>query len=282
MIARALISILGLTLLMLASNLQARELAVNADELIPVELATVGVVPLTGTPVVLLREPESGNIVPIFIGPGEARAILMAQRDIEAPRPMTHDLLVSVVNSLKGHLNRVIVDELRDSTYHGALEIIINNGDETILVDSRPSDALAMAVRTGAAILVAPAVLEAGEDIPFEGLGDDEDVVTALGITVMAASDDLRQALELPEEPGVLVSSVEGMAGMAGIQPGALIVSVNDRTPATPMTFLELINATERGEKAQLKFWHEGEYREVELDIDVPAATPRSERRRRI
>jgi uncharacterized protein len=139
-----------------------------------------------------------------------------------------------------------------------------------------------MAVRTGAAILVAPAVLEAGEDIPFEGLGDDEDVVTALGITVMAASDDLRQALELPEEPGVLVSSVEGMAGMAGIQPGALIVSVNDRTPATPMTFLELINATERGEKAQLKFWHEGEYREVELDIDVPAATPRSERRRRI
>ncbi len=275
----ALVAILAMPVL--ASGLQARELAIDADELIPVELASVGVVPLTGTPVVLLREPESGNIVPIFIGPNEARAIIMAQRDIESTRPMTHDLLVDLLGSLKGQLNRVIVDELRDSTYHGALEVLINDGEDSILIDSRPSDALAMAVRTGAAILVAPSVLEAGEDIPFEGLGDD-DVVTALGITVMSVTDDLKQALELPDEPGVLVSSVEGMAGMAGLQPGALIVSVNERTPASPMTFLELVNATERGEKARLKFWHEGEYRELELDVDVPATTPRSERRRRI
>ncbi len=275
----ALVAILAMPVL--ASGLQARELAIDADELIPVELASVGVVPLTGTPVVLLREPESGNIVPIFIGPNEARAIIMAQRDIESTRPMTHDLLVDLLGSLKGQLNRVIVDELRDSTYHGALEVLINDDEDSILIDSRPSDALAMAVRTGAAILVAPSVLEAGEDIPFEGLGDD-DVVTALGITVMSVTDDLKQALELPDEPGVLVSSVEGMAGMAGLQPGALIVSVNERTPASPMTFLELVNATERGEKARLKFWHEGEYRELELDVDVPATTPRSERRRRI
>lgn len=278
---RNLVLITALSVLVFSSGLQARDLAVHADDLIPVELATVGVVPLTGTPVVLLREPESGNIVPIFIGPAEARAIIMAQRDIEPPRPMTHDLLVSLMGGLKGQLNRVIVDELRDSTYHGALEIVINEGTETILIDSRPSDALAMAVRTGAAILVAPSVLEAGEGIPFEGLGDDE-VVTALGITVMAAGDDLRQALELPDEAGVLVSSVEGMAAMAGVQPGALIVSVNERTPVSPMTFLELVNATERGEKALIRFWHEGEFQEVELDTDVEATTPRSERRRRI
>lgn len=278
---RHLVMITALSLLALTTSPQARELAVAVDKLIPVELATVGMVPMTGTPVVLLREPESGNIVPIFIGPAEARAIIMAQRDIEPPRPMTHDLLVSLLAELKGRLNRVIVDELRDNTYHGALEIIINNGSDTLLVDSRPSDALAIAVRTGAAIYVAPSVLDAGKNIPFEGLGE-EDVVTALGITVMVAGDDLRQALDLPDEPGVLVSSVEGMAAMAGVQPGALITSVNERTPVSPMTFLELVNATERGEKARVRFWHEGQFQEVELDTEVEATTPRSERRRRI
>ncbi len=279
---RRLVLIPALCLLMLSAGVQARELAVDPDDLLPVELATVGVVPMTGTPLVLLREPDSGNIVPIFIGPGEARAILMAQRDVEPPRPMTHDLLVSLLDSLNGELTRVIVDELRDGTYHGALEITTDDGQTHILVDSRPSDALAMAVRTGAAILVAPSVLEAGEDIPFEGLGDDDEVVTALGITVMAASDDLRQALDLPDEPGVLVSSAEGMAAMAGVQPGAFIVEVNESTPASPMSFLELVNATERGEKAEVKFWYEGEYHQVELDVDVPATAPRSERRQRI
>jgi uncharacterized protein len=268
-----------LLLVSVHSSIHARDLAVPAQDLIPVELATVGIVPLTGTPVVLLREPESGNIVPIFIGPNEARAIIMAQRSIDSPRPMTHDLLVNLLESLNGQLIRVIVDELRDSTYHGALEVRLAESDTSILIDSRPSDALAMAVRTGAEILVAPAVLEAGQDIPFEGLGD-EDIVTALGITVMSPSADLRQALQLPDQPGVLVSSVEGMAAMTGLQPGALIVEVNGRTPATPLTFLELVNATESGHKASLKFLQEGETRTIELDTDVPSQVPRSERRR--
>ncbi len=256
----------------------ARELAVSADDLVAVELASVGVVPLLGTPVVLLREPESGNVVPIFIGPNEARAIIMAQRGIDAPRPMTHDLLVNLMQSMGGTLERVVVDELSNGTYHGALEVLLADGS-TIRIDSRPSDALAMAVRSGAAILVAPAILEAGEDIPYEGLGD-EDIVTALGITVMSVTPDLRQALQLPDQPGVLISSVRGMAAMAGLQPGALIVKVNDQTPATPLTFLELVNDTETGEKAKVDFWHNGQVQSVELNTEVETRTPRTERRR--
>jgi uncharacterized protein len=267
--------------LSLAVPSQARELAVPSDELIPVELATVGVVPLTGTPVVLLREPNEGAIVPIFIGPNEARAIILAQRGVEPERPMTHDLLVDLMVALGGSLERVVVDELRNGTYHGALEIRIEGRDDTLLVDSRPSDALAMAVRTGAAILVAPAILEAGQDIPYEGLGED-DLVTALGITVMAVSRDLRQALELPDEPGVLVSASQGMALAAGIQPGSLIVAVNGRPPVTPLAFLELVNSTERGEPARLRYWRDGEFEEVELDTDVAATVPPRQQRRGI
>lgn len=254
-----------------------RELAVPAEDLVAVELATVGIVPMTGTPVVLLREPESGSVVPIFIGPAEARAIITAQRAIASPRPMTHDLAADLIDQLGGTLERVIVDELRDSTYYGALDIQRERGGN-ILIDSRPSDALALAVRTGAAIFVAPDVLTAGEDIPFEGLGDDEDVVTALGITVMQPGRDLREALELPDGPGVLVSNVRGEAAEQGIRPGAVITRVNDVSIISPLVFLEQVSATPRGEKAVIEFWHEGETRTVELDTDVPGRTPRRER----
>ncbi len=269
-----------LLLLLTATVAAERPLAVADEELIPVELATVGVVPMTGTPVVLLREPEQGRTVPIFIGPAEARAILLAQRGIEPERPLTHDLLVAVMNGLGGRLERVVVDELRDSTYLGALEIRLSEPDRLIRIDSRPSDALAMAVRTGARIAVAPAVLAANEDLPFEGLGDD-DRVTALGITVMEVSRDLRQALNLPEDAGVLVSSVSGIAAVLGLQPGALVVAVNDTTPPSPLGFLELVNATPRGEKARIRYWAGGEYRTIELETTVPAPGS-DERRRRI
>ena len=282
MLARLLIplALLGLLLWLIPgqSSDPQRELAVPADELIAVELATVGIVPFTGAPVVLLREPESGSVVPIFIGPNEANAIIAAQRALMPPRPMTHDLAASLIGRLGGTLERVIVDELRDSTYFGALDIRLERGGN-ILVDSRPSDALALAVRTGAAIFVAPDVLIAGQNIPFEGLGDDEDVVTALGITVMQPSRELREALQLPEGPGVLVSAVRGLAGLAGIQPGALITRVNDIAIPSPLVFLEQINATARGEKALIEFWLAGETRTVELDTEVPAVAPRRERR---
>ncbi len=257
---------LVLLALQTANLTQARELAVDRSNLIAVELAAVGIVPILGTPVVLLREPDSGNIVPIFVGPNEARAIILAQRGIEPPRPMTHDLLADVIVQLDGRLSRVIVDEVRDNTYHGLLEIQV--GDRHLLIDTRPSDGLALAVRTGATVLVAPAILQAGQDIAYQGLGDE--VVTALGITVMVADDELRKALELPDDTGVLVNASQGMALISGIQPGSLIVEVNGEMVQDPMTFLELINATEEDMKVSLRFWHDGDYRTIELDTDVP------------
>lgn len=260
------------------SNDPQRQLAVPSDELIAVELASVAVVPFSGAPVVLLREPESGSIVPIFIGPNEANAIIVAQRSIGLPRPMTHDLAANLIHQLGGTLERVIVDELRDSTYLGALDIRRERGGN-VLIDSRPSDALALAVRTGAAIFVAPDVLAAGEGIPFEGLGDEEDVVTALGITVMQPGRELREALELPDGPGVLVNAVRGPAADAGIRPGALIVRVNEVAIVSPLVFLEQVNETPRGERAQVEFWIDGETRTVEIETTVPAPVPRRERR---
>lgn len=262
-----------------AGQVLARELAIDADDLVPVELASVAVEPMSGTPVVLLREPEAGGIVPIFIGPTEARAIVMAQRGIEFERPLTHDLAVSIIDSLGATLERIVVDELRDGTYLGALEFRVGDDSRLVRVDTRPSDGLALAVRVGAAIAVSPAVLRAGEDIPFSRLESDEDVITALGITVMAPSDDLRGALELPDEPGVIVTATRSVAALAGIQPGAMILAVNENPVTTPMEYLEAVNATESGEKAEIRFWYEGETREIELSTEAPDASREQQRR---
>lgn len=246
----------------------------HPDTLVAVELATVGVDPFTGTPVVILRAPESGDIVPISIGSNEAIAIMRALGSVEMPRPMTHDTAAALIAAMGGQLERVMVDALIDNSYYGVLDIRMEGDSDTpVYVDTRPSDGLALAVRTGARILVAPDVLQATRGRGFEGLGDDQ-LVTALGITVGNVTDTLREELSLPEQPGVLVVRVLEQAREAGLEPGALILSVNDEVPDNALDFLRLIQRTPQGERAVIRFWSDGEEYEAELDTDVPDIRP--------
>lgn len=248
----------------------ARELSVPEETLIQVELATVATVAGTDAPVVVLRDPGSGNVVPIFIGPTEARAILMALHGVVTPRPMTHDLLSSVIGKLSGTLESVVVDDLREGTYHGALEVRVSPDNTLIRIDARPSDALALAARSGAEIRVAPKVLQAGIGIEFEGLPNDQ-VVSAIGITVVEATQTLREALSLPDTPGVLVTHTTGRPALVGLAAGALLLSVNGNTPTDPMHFLELVNNTPQGEHAALRFFQNGETRQISVPTNQPA-----------
>jgi len=267
-------------LMLMAVPGQAREPLKNPDDLVAVELATVGVDPFTGSPLVLLREPGSGDVVPISIGPAEARAILMAIQEVPTPRPMTHDLATDIIKNTGGRLERVLVDGLVENTYFGLLDIRMEDDEDTpVYVDSRPSDALALAVRAGAGILVAPDVLQATRDLEFEGLEDDQ-VVTALGITVTEVTDELREALGLPDEDGLLVNRAVGEAEGAGIVAGAMILEINGETPTSPMDFLDRVRKIPDDEKARIRFWHEGEEQEAEISTDVPIPERRREQER--
>lgn len=252
---------------------QARELAVSPDDMVEVEVATVGTSGLSGMPVVLLREPGAREVIPIYIGVGEARAILRALSGERGPRPMTHELLGDVLAGVEATLSRVYVDALTESTFLGMLELALPGRDTPVHVDSRPSDAIALALTAGASIHVAPDVLEAARQIEYRGL--DDQVVVALGVTVTPLSDDLREALDLPDRAGVLVSDVSGAAAEAGLEPGALLLAVNDETPETPLHFLELVRDTPSDAPARLRVWQQGEVIEVELSTDVPAPEPR-------
>lgn len=258
-----------LLLLLTALPVTGRELAVERDALVAVELATVGINPASGTPVVLLREPESGDIVPIAIGLAEARSILGALHGIEPFRPQTHDLMGQMLSVAGVRLEQVIVDELRGGTYLGVLELRVEGREGTLLVDSRPSDGLAMAARDPSVVIrVAPGILVSTRNLEYEGLPDQ--AVTAMGITVVPVTPDLREALDLPSGDGVLVSGVTGYAAEQGLAVGSLIVEVNGVTPHSPMEFLDTVRGTPSGEQASIVYWQDGAEHAMTLDTGVP------------
>lgn len=118
--------------------------------------------------VVILKEKEADRYLPIWIGPAEADAIAIKLQDVAIPRPLTHDLLFSVLETLGTRLNYILVNELRNDTFYAKL-FLVENGQE-IMVDCRPSDAIALAVRAKVPIYVEEEVLEkAGIYLDKEG-----------------------------------------------------------------------------------------------------------------
>lgn len=134
---------------------------------VPVELVGVRIELPTNQPIVLLREANGSRYLPIWIGAGEATAIAFALEGVEPQRPLTHDLLRSVVTTLGASVDRVVVTELRDGIYYA--DLVFRREDGELVVSSRPSDAIALAARTDSPLFVDPAVLEeAGVEIQDE------------------------------------------------------------------------------------------------------------------
>lgn len=108
--------------------------------------------------VVILRVKESNRYLPIWIGPAEADSIAYKLQEVDVPRPLTHDLLMSVISTLGATVTRIVVSELNDDTFYA--KIILQANGTTLEVDSRPSDAIALAVRTEAPIFADDTVVE--------------------------------------------------------------------------------------------------------------------------
>jgi bifunctional DNase/RNase len=112
----------------------------------------------SSSPIVILKVEEENRYLPIWIGQPEARSILMKLQNQEFSRPLTHDLAVNLVAELGGSMEKVTVTELRDSTFFAVISVEVDG--RTIEIDSRPSDAIALAVRAGAEIFAADDVIE--------------------------------------------------------------------------------------------------------------------------
>jgi bifunctional DNase/RNase len=126
--------------------------------MIEVVVVGLGVAPPSNSPLLLLKERDGDRVLPIGIGPLEAQAIAMPLQGVQPPRPMTHDVFVDVIATLGGHLRRVEVTTLKDNTFFARVILEQTGREQTI--DIRPSDAIALAVRTETPIFVAEAVLD--------------------------------------------------------------------------------------------------------------------------
>lgn len=143
------------------------------DELVAMEVRGLMLDPRSNVPIVILREIDGTLFLPIWIGIFEANAIALRLEGIETPRPLTHDLLRSVLEHFDAEVQRVVVSDLRDSTFYARVVIRHDEGESEI--DSRPSDAIALALRTDAGIFVRRDVLEQAKAVDLAAPVDDEE-----------------------------------------------------------------------------------------------------------
>jgi len=113
--------------------------------------------PVSNMPIIVLKDPDGDSVLPIWVGIFEANAIAMQLEKIVSPRPMTHDLLRNVIESLRARVDRVVITELKDNTFFALIHL--NRDGETMAIDARPSDAMALALRVNVPILVEESVL---------------------------------------------------------------------------------------------------------------------------
>src|SRR6202165_1528555 len=142
------------------------------SELVPMSIKGLMLDPVSNSPIVVLKDEEEKFFLPIWVGIFEANAIALQLENVTTPRPMTHDLLRNMISGLDARVTRVVINELRDPTFFAQIRVI--TGGRTMEIDARPSDAIALALRTEAPIFVAQSVLEQAQTISPDGEDQDE------------------------------------------------------------------------------------------------------------
>jgi bifunctional DNase/RNase len=145
------------------------------SELVPMSIKGLMLDPVSNSPIVVLKDEEEKFFLPIWVGIFEANAIALQLENVSTPRPMTHDLLRTTIAQLDARVTRIVINELRDSTFFAQIRVIVSRSgaDRTLEIDARPSDAIALALRTEAPIYVAQSVLDQAQTISPDS--DDQD-----------------------------------------------------------------------------------------------------------
>jgi bifunctional DNase/RNase len=150
----------------------------NVNQLVSMSIKGLMLDPVSNSPIVVLKDDDEKFFLPIWVGIFEANAIALQLENITTPRPMTHDLLRTMISELHARVTRIVINDLRDSTFFAQIRLLVEqeDGDTTLEIDARPSDAIALALRTEAPIFVAQSVLEQAQTISPEGeqQGDDK------------------------------------------------------------------------------------------------------------
>jgi uncharacterized protein len=125
--------------------------------------------PITNMPIIILRDQEGQRLLPIWVGVFEANAIALQIENVQTPRPMTHDLLKSMIDHLEARVERIVVCALKENTFYATIHLHAARGGGKVAVDARPSDAIALALRTSSPIFVEEAVIQSARSVESGG-----------------------------------------------------------------------------------------------------------------
>lgn len=259
------ILILGILLL---ANIEIEPLAA-AQPASVIEMKVRGVVidPNSQAPVVVLEGIAAREFLPIWIDLAEARAISMEIEQIKTTRPLTHDLIRNILNGLGAKVNRITITDLLNSTYIATISMATKGQESEI--DSRPSDAIAIALRMKAPIFVSSQVIEKSKPPP--GLTSrTEQTQRRLGIQAQELTHELAKLMDSQTARGVVVTEVAtGSAAMkAGIRRGDIITKLNDQPVPNTAALEMLLQAV--SEPGQVKIEKVRKGKPITIVIDLP------------
>ena len=196
----------------------------QAAEEIEVEVRGVGFDDAVNGPVVILQDHDRRVALPIWVGAAEARAIAMQLQGINPPRPLTHDLVKEIQDGAGVELQKVVITDLKESTYYARL--FLHTRGREWQVDSRPSDAIALAVRFHRPILIAPALLQGGCSIDLTRRLPTASTAQFSGVTVQNLTAEMAAYFDVPPGLGAVVADVASDAA-TDLQRGDVILELD-------------------------------------------------------
>lgn len=229
---------------------------------VPVQVTNVGFDQDTGEHYVLLEDKDETRDLPIMIGANEAYAIELALNNIQPPRPMTHDLLKAVIQQTGNHVDRVLICDMRDEVYYA--KIFMDRGRYTI--DSRPSDAIALATEMHVPIFVMDKLFDSSPVVGKASVDKLPDTATAYGVTVQQVTPELATYFGLKNSHGVLVSDVDPTAASCGIARGDVITKIGTRDVKALSDFNADLTSSEREAAVTFTIQRGNTDRTVKLD----------------
>jgi bifunctional DNase/RNase len=232
-----------------------------ARDQVEVEVRTVDVDRVTGGAYVMLEDRARRRGLPIWIGDSEARAILLELHGVDPERPLTNDLLRSAIEKTGSRVDRVVITALRDKTYYADIYL---DGDR-LKLDSRPSDAIALALGAKAPIYVANRLFEDDNAVDLGKLAPGPHAAHAWGLTVQEITPDIAGYFDSYPGEGVLVADAKAAAADAGVQRGDVIRTIGSHTVRSVEDFEQSAAALRKDDTVSVMLEHSGVTRTVTL-----------------
>ncbi len=220
----------------------------------------------TPTAVVILENAREKKLIPIWIGSEEATSIALELENIAIPRPNTHDLIRNILQGIGATLQRITITDLRNNVYYASIALRLKG--QEFQIDSRPSDAIAVALRMKAPIYASTQVLAKAKQLPSSEKPS-EGIRKILGIHLQELTPELASLLELPARKGILVADVElgSAASEAGVQRGDVILRVNDRAMQKAADLESLVQGAKRPVQLRMEVLRKGKSTTIVVNL---------------